>query len=278
MSKNYFVGQTRTVRRSKSRNVRDLLRRTQVAEHTEYIVNRFMVIVLGTTWKGIDIEILRALLGSVADELAPYLRLTDKKVTVVHWEGPHPMIVRGQDLILLTAGDNYWCQYAYQFAHELCHFATRRERLNQCRSFFVDEVLCEAASIFVLQRLAVSWRTHANPIFQHFAAQHELYVRDWLANVVPASPVVPPNFHPINNSYDRPLAALCASKIQHLFAGAPESWEATLLLPHPREDLGCFMNEWAAAVMHQPIGAYLVSTVRRVFESAGILASGENGA
>ncbi len=57
----------------------------------------------------------------------------------------------------ISARDTFWCQYVYQFAHELCHLMINSDRHTAHRHRWFEECLCELASLFVLHRLSVTW-------------------------------------------------------------------------------------------------------------------------
>lgn len=73
-----------------------------------------------------------------------------------------PKFIQKENLntILLSSVGKYWGQHAYQFAHELCHHICQTEfRTDQDRFGWLEESLCELASIVTLQRMAKSWLT-----------------------------------------------------------------------------------------------------------------------
>ena len=61
--------------------------------------------------------------------------------------------------VLLSARDDYWCQFAYQFSHELCHVLSNYERLGEGPNGWFHEAICELASVFTLRRMAERWLT-----------------------------------------------------------------------------------------------------------------------
>src|ERR1700756_4796293 len=77
----------------------------------------------------------------------------------------------------LLARDTHWAQYAFQFAHELCHalanFASNSERLQLYppqANLWLEESLCETASLFTLRAMSRSWRTEPpNPAWRNYA-------------------------------------------------------------------------------------------------------------
>jgi hypothetical protein len=74
---------------------------------------------------------------------------------------------RGEYVIALSARDRRWAQYAYQFAHELCHVLANFDHrvaaggVILARHQWFEEALCETTALFALRRMAVTWKTEA---------------------------------------------------------------------------------------------------------------------
>ena len=82
----------------------------------------------------------------------------DAPLRVARWSRvPRVFYDRRPYLIRLSARDCYWCQYVYQFAHELGHVMTNFDRHRRRRHGWFDESMCELAALFVLRRLATVW-------------------------------------------------------------------------------------------------------------------------
>jgi hypothetical protein len=89
---------------------------------------------------------------------------------VEFWQGPprvhYQLEEDGRTRISLSATDHFWCQYAYQFSHEICHIATnydRAPRPPQSQPFaWLDETICELATWVTFRGLQRTWR--ANPM------------------------------------------------------------------------------------------------------------------
>ncbi|WP_227818011.1 hypothetical protein [Nitrogeniibacter aestuarii] len=87
-------------------------------------------------------------------------------------DGPIVLRDRGPETtyqVRLSARDGRWYQFAYQYAHELCHvyanFSLRhmsQSRTNNELQWF-EESLCEAASLYSLRRLAERWADPGHP-------------------------------------------------------------------------------------------------------------------
>jgi hypothetical protein len=74
------------------------------------------------------------------------------------WYQPEP---DGRIVVSLATQDRNWCQYVYQFSHELCHIATNYGSPQRSPEFgWLDEVICELASWTALRTLSNQWKVH----------------------------------------------------------------------------------------------------------------------
>jgi len=107
----------------------------------------------------------RTLLRHVPDAEPPPIQVAAKGGPILLYERSP----EGHMQVRLDTGGRLWSQYSYQFAHEMCH-AVCRERPGPNRSghLWFEEALCETASLFVLRRMAVSWRR--DPPYPNWAA------------------------------------------------------------------------------------------------------------
>ena len=88
----------------------------------------------------------------------------------------------GEIRVLLNTRDTFWAQYAYQFGHELCHVLCNYREADNPQLWF-EESLCETASLFVLRRMADTWKT--DPPYHNwksFAPAFDNYVDERLSN------------------------------------------------------------------------------------------------
>jgi hypothetical protein len=88
----------------------------------------------------------------------------------------------GRIRMLLDTRDTFWAQFAYQFGHELCHVLCNYREADNPQLWF-EESLCETASLFVLRRMADTWKTdppYAN--WKSFAPAFDNYVDDRISN------------------------------------------------------------------------------------------------
>jgi hypothetical protein len=112
---------------------------------------------------------IHAVLQSAAGELCRYWPGTQLPRIDVYHRPDHPQTdskrAAGNRIAIgLTARDNHWAQYSFQFAHECCHalinYSNEERGLTRDRRYanlWLEESLCETASLFTLRALSRSW-------------------------------------------------------------------------------------------------------------------------
>lgn len=211
---------------------------------------------------------IEALLYAVADELL--MQVPKKLVTpivVTHSErspialyekGPH-----GEYLVHLSAQDRRWAQFAYQFAHELCHVLSNYEesvgadttKYNQ----WFEEALCETASLYTLRSLAARWE--ASDPAPEWAA-HASALRDYAERLIgeghrqlPAGTALAAwlrqNEERLRHDpYLREKNEVIANLLLPLFERDPENWETLRYLnldpADARNTLRQYLHNWYA--------------------------------
>lgn len=172
----------------------------------------------------------------------------------------------GEYVIHLTARDDRWYQYAYQFAHELCHVVTNfdhktrtGERVAEHNQWF-EESLCETASLFALQQLAVKWAS--SPPTKNWLGYDQAlagYARRLLSErhrYLPADRsfrawFVARQASFQSNPYNREDNELVATTLLPLFESHPEYWQAIKYLNPNDASAGKpfadYLRDWRAA-------------------------------
>jgi len=116
---------------------------------------------------------IRAVIHSAASEIwkhCPATRWQTRGFFIFHNEGsPITLFDHTADqrvAIGLNCRDTFWAQYAYQFAHEFLHALAghsndwRKTQLKGKKpNHWLEESLCEVASLFALRAMAESWKT-----------------------------------------------------------------------------------------------------------------------
>lgn len=154
--------------------------------------------------------------------------MRDKDLLIVHSDD-HPVIYCQHSVILLSAKERFWCKYAYQFAHEYCHFQIGGGVPQQLRWF--EESLCELSSHFFLPRISDLWKM--NPPYSNwmsYAEQFRIY------SIKDQQKVTPFNLDFSNdpdvlvylsqNEYDRNKNAYVAISLMPIFEQNPRLWSS----------------------------------------------------
>jgi len=152
----------------------------------------------------------------------------------------------GEYLIHLTAREQRWYQYAYQFSHEICHILSNfdhkdRDALEEVATDnqWFEESLCETASLFTLRRLSEAWAQQPPgrnwvgyaPIFaeyaDHLLAQPHRHpvgmatLQRWFEANRPALQATP---------YQRQQNEVVATQLLQLFERDPRHWRTIAYL------------------------------------------------
>lgn len=87
---------------------------------------------------------------------------------------------RGEIVIKLDTGHTYWCQYAYQFAHEFCHILAGFEE-DYSGNMWFEETLAETASLYAIRAMSRSWKN--DPPYGHWKGFRDA-LRDYSDNTI----------------------------------------------------------------------------------------------
>jgi hypothetical protein len=212
---------------------------------------------------------LTMVLRSAASQLFRYCPHTQLDGIDVYYRPEHPEIdlhrTRDKRIAMgLSARDTHWAQYSFQFAHEFCHALVNfsdhsssalTNASNPDR--WLEESLCETASLFVLRAMSRSWATNPPyPAWQAYAP--------WLSDYVDRRMALPENRLRIGMSFSawfhehqtplqkdagqRTWNTIVATQLLPIFEADPAGWEAVTFLNRkpsgPSESLSQHFVEW----------------------------------
>jgi hypothetical protein len=219
-------------------------------------------------WGGAQLSDIEAVARSVADSFAAF---DDDEVIAITLEPTAseddlprtlPGAGPGRSVVQLNVRGNLWARLAYQFGHEYCHVladpSTRSYRAT--RFTWIEEALCETASLFALRSMAKewavdppypNWRTYSSSLAA-YEAEHVSYplrslplgakFADWLNNRLPLLEADP---------YRRDDNTIIAKEFLRIFETEQTAWRVVRHLhsaPQVREaSLARFMSDWAKA-------------------------------
>lgn len=140
--------------------------------------------------------------------------------------------LRGEIIVQLDTGDRFWCQYAYQMAHEFCHVLCRFREGGRENLWF-EESLCELASIFAMRSMAESWKADAPYTnWRGYSKSIRSYVTDVEKKYTLTKGTSLAAFYKehaealTENATDRDKNGKVAMQLLPLFEAEPEHWSA----------------------------------------------------
>ena len=195
---------------------------------------------------------------------------TDKNPITLFQRGP-----AGEIRVKLNVEGCHWAQFAFQFGHELGHVLCGNVEVENPNLWF-EETLCEAASLFVLGRMAESWKTAPPyPNWKDYSDALAKYRRERMEKAkLPEGATLAGWFREKEVSLrkdprQRDLNLAMASQILPLLEEAPEHWEAVAALNAIHGDASRpfrqYLRDWSqsAAEKHRPF-------IRKVAERFGV--------
>jgi hypothetical protein len=236
-------------------------------------------------WGGGEPNEIRKIVAGVAGQFpAPVAYGPAPALQIRHrFGGPKIDYDRNADgwiVVYLSARDDRWYQYAYQFAHEYCHVLARYDRKQRGGDIvrenqWFEETLCETASLYAVHHLAVDWSATADPQLGAAALQLAQYRKQLAAEphrrLDPGTTFVEwfaRNQERLRQDpYLRELNELVAMQLLPLFERHPELWRALEYLnaqtPIPDQAFTAFLSAWEAA---SPMAARpLIAEIRSLF-------------
>ena len=170
----------------------------------------------------------------------------------------------GRISIGLSSRDNYWAQYCFQFAHEFCHALAnfsdnprQSVRYPRTANLWLEESLCETASLFTLRAMSRSWQTAPPyPAWRSYSQSLNAYVVERLARSEHHLPAGMPflvwfreNQYALRrNPATRERNTIIAIQLLPIFEAEPRGWETLLFLNRGSSDanqtLALHLAEW----------------------------------
>jgi hypothetical protein len=167
---------------------------------------------------------------------------------------------RGRARVGLNVKPNRYDQLAFQFAHEFCHVMAIHSRVGQRHdvrhsNHWLEESLCETASLFALRKMTSEWEQHSEFSTwetgdgKPYSPSHQVYAQKRIDSALlrlPSEQGFQPWFegrhqflrdHPIAIEKDKQIEAelredytVIATRLLPLLEANPENWEAISFL------------------------------------------------
>jgi len=192
-------------------------------------------------WGDCQVVDIRAVLWSVVQEFQKAGVEVKETICVYPSDLGHPRALtergpKGEHSVLLSARDRKYNKYVYQFSHEYCHLFTGHfKTAGDHRARWLDEVLCETASLWCLKQLSDTW-TNDPPYdaWRAYAPNFDSYADRMMAD----SPQIKPEVEfkewfekeiesMQNNSTLRDKNMMVSKQLLPLFLSQPETWCCT---------------------------------------------------
>lgn len=168
----------------------------------------------------------------------------------------------GEFVVLLNVRGNLWARLAYQFAHEFCHVLAdpRTWTGPDDRFAWIEEALCEAASLFALRSMARTWAVEPPyPIWRDYSSALAAYEAEHISDPAHSLPPGMPFSTWLSlrlplleaDSGRRDNNTVVAKKLLPVFETHRDAWRAVRYLhtqqTSPAVSLADFMDRWATA-------------------------------
>ncbi len=196
------------------------------------------------------LELLRTpLMGTVI--VAPTACPVDDPVTLYRSSPAEPYQV------LLSARGDYWCQFAYQFSHELCHILSGYENLRGNPNRWFHEAICEIASVFTIRRMAERWLTcppfpagagYSGSLARYAEALLSQKERRMPTGMSLCSWLLAEEGSLRQDPYIRDKNAVVAYSLLPIFESEPQGWNTILSLPDSSALIDDYVCEWRLQV------------------------------
>ena len=200
-----------------------------------------------------------AVLNSTARQLFPHSGRNDWDAIHVGRSSNGPIVLfrrgdRGEYFVNLNTGDRFWCQYAFQFSHEIGHILCGYREGDQSNHWF-EETICETASLFALGKLSEDWKT--NPPYSNwksYAGQFEKYARErvekqpWPEDLRLADWYEQEKDELAGNATDRGRNLMVAIRLLPFFEEDPAGWAALSSLndrkDRKKRNFRTYLGDW----------------------------------
>ena len=219
--------------------------------------------IVNGNWGGTGTLAIHAVLQSAYEVLArAFGKQPDAPINVGRWDRTPQVFYDSRPFdIRINSQDTYWCQYVYQFSHELCHILTNFDKHRRHAYKWFEEALCEAAALFVLHGLAEAWST-APPenVFRagEYAPSFRTYAQDIVAKHTQPEQTDLPRWLDkhmgklVADPYDRELNRSVAIALLPQFLEDPSLWrdcgDLNLWDAGTNTSLSEYLGAWSARV------------------------------
>jgi hypothetical protein len=236
--------------------------------------------IIGNNWGDVRTEEIEEVLLTAENLILPYSNQGNWPILRIENSVAGPMVLhqrgeKGEYTILLNTKDRRWCQYVFQFAHELGHILCNYQK-DSSSIRWMEESICEVASLFVLGQMEEAWkRTSLHKQDPLYAAEFTRYFQARI-NMVDEIPNEEFKFwwrkrlpSLQQNSIHRSSNLIIAKRLLPLFQQSPEvAWKACRTLnqkqPYSHSSFKDTIQAWSEA-SKDPFHKSFVLSLEKVF-------------
>ena len=192
-------------------------------------------------WNGGAAIDIQKVLDSVTRQIWPFVQLEKLDPICVNRSRTGPIVLyergeQGEYLVKLNTEKTYWCQYAFQFAHELGHIICGYKKGDRSNLWF-EETICETVSLFILRRMTKEWKKEPpypnwksyGPEFAKYA-QKRMDKNPWPNELSLSQWYQDNEIKLVNEPTDRNRNVKLANKLLPYFEKDPKIWSAFIYL------------------------------------------------
>ena len=217
--------------------------------------------VVDANWQA-SLRDIHAVLHSASSQLWTHAAQQKLDTIVVNRSNSGPIVLfrrgdKGQYFVNLDTNQQFWCQYAFQFAHEFGHIICGYKAGSNDNQWF-EESLCETASLFAMRRMTEAWKTAAPyPNWKSYGPQFRKYAQDRIDEHPWPKQKSVAQWYRENavalrkNPTDRQKNTTVATHLLTLFEEKPERWAATAYLnvgkTNKSIDFRTYLADWSTA-------------------------------
>ena len=211
------------------------------------------------SWGEVTIPEVKKVLDLTAKQLFPFTQRKNWDSILVKQskEGPMVLFERGQNreyIVYLDTHGRYWCQYVFQFAHEIGHIICGYHKESQKHLWF-EETICEVASLFALHSMSREWKdSPPYPNLKNYAEEFKSYAANRMRKNSFANPEKFKEWFRSNKDslverpMDRSMHGKMATILLPYFKNDSFSWSACLHLNkmnnHATDRFDHYLNNW----------------------------------
>lgn len=195
-------------------------------------------------WGDASPDDVQTVLQSTIEVMSPYMAGRNFGSILVRNDQTGPISVydkgpNGEYIVMLNVQGRYWAQLTYQFSHEMCHLMSNYDLApnNVSRQQWFEEALCEAFSLFTLEKMAQHWQDNPPyPQWQDYAPKFLEYEQDNLKQKhrkLPKGMKLPTWYQEYQKTLSadpyaqgRDLNELVANQLLPMFAAKPAAWSS----------------------------------------------------